>query len=510
MTSQVDTLERLHEGLVSRLASSSAASPISDVRYDRKSRGYGIVHLGIGAFHRAHQAVYTDDILAKEGGDWKILAVSLRSAGVRDQLQSQDCLYTVVEMDKTETAYRIIGSVGDVLVAPESPQAVIDAMIDQNCRIISLTITEKGYCHDPATGRLNQQHPDIVHDLANPKQPKSAIGFIVEAIRCRREQGLPVATVMCCDNLPNNGATLKQIILDYASLIDEQLAQWIDQQVPFPNTMVDRIVPATQEEDIQQLQQTYGYNDLGMVKTERFTQWVIEDNFASGRPNWEAVGAMLVDDVEPFELAKLRLLNGTHSSLAYLGFLAGYEYVHQVVADKDFLKFLRQLMLEEIAPTLQAPAGMDLTAYADSLLERFANPGLNHKTYQIAMDGSQKLPQRLLGTLRDRLAAEQSIDYLSLAIAGWMRYVMAFDEKGDDIPVQDPMAEVLKTVEQDSYDTEEKLLDIHKLVDGYLSMSEIFGSDLLANTHFKERVSYWLGHILANGVAITLKIFLTR
>ncbi|MGL6160699.1 SMP-30/gluconolactonase/LRE family protein [Microbulbifer sp.] len=475
--------------------------------YSRDSLDYGIVHLGIGAFHRAHEAAYTDKLMAQQGGDWKIIGVSLRSAGVRDQLNPQNGLYTLVEMDGESINRHVIGAVSQVLVAPEDPGAVLEAMVSERCKIISLTITEKGYCLLPASGLLNERHPGIVHDLADPERPETAIGFIVEALRRRRAARASIPTILCCDNLPNNGSTLKQIVVGFARLRDAGLGDWIEANVSFPNTMVDRIVPATREEDIAQLQQDCDYLDLGLVKTEAFSQWVIEDEFTAGRPDWNKVGANFVRDVAPFELAKLRLLNGTHSTLAYLGYLAGYEYVHQVLADPEFARFLRGLMEKEIAPTLTAPEGMDLNDYVDALLTRFANANLQHRTYQIAMDGSQKLPQRLLGTLRDRLACGGSIEHLSLAIAGWIRYVMAFDQRGDPIDVQDPMAGRLERVARDSEDKSGRLVNVDTLVAGYLAISDIFGEDLAENRHFSERVTYWLSHILANGVGTTIKIF---
>lgn len=473
--------------------------------YERDERGIGIVHLGIGAFHRAHQAVYTDEALGLDGGDWKILGVSLRSADVRDQLEPQDGLYTLVEMDASAAAYRVIGSVGRVLVAPEDPRAVIDALTADGCRIISLTITEKGYCHDPATGCLNRKHPDIVYDWANPLLPKTALGFICEALRVRRSSDAAIPTVLCCDNLPSNGDTLRNLIIEFARRRDADLADWIATHVPFPNSMVDRIVPATRPADIDRAAAVCGYRDLGMVKAEAFTQWVIEDRFASGRPSWERTGVTMVADVEPFEIAKLRLLNGPHSTLAYLGYLAGYEYAHDVMADADFRAYLRGLMCDEIIPTVAPPPGMDLRAYADSLLARVANPALEHKTCQIAMDGSQKLPQRLLGTVRDRLAAGGGVEHLALAVAAWMRYVMAFDEQGAPIAVQDPLADDLKLIARQS--TDGKLVDIQRLVGGYLAVETVFGKDLRDNTVLQSRIIHWLGHMLANGVATTLKIF---
>jgi len=483
---------------------------LAGLQYPRDSYDCGIVHLGIGAFHRAHEAAYTDMVLQQQAGDWKIIGVSLRSGGVRDQLNPQDGLYTLVETDGESINSRLIGAIEQVLVAPEDPDAVLEVLSREQCKIISLTITEKGYCHLPASGQLDEKHPGIIHDLADPKHPETAIGFIVEALRRRREKRMPIPTVLSCDNLPSNGDTLKQIVLAFARLRESELAAWIDVNVSFPNTMVDRIVPATREEDISQLQADLGYLDLGSVKTEAFSEWVIEDNFTSGRPNWDVAGANFVKDVAPFELAKLRLLNGTHSTLAYLGYMAGYKYVHEVMANPDFVKFLRGLMLNEIVPTLIAPDGQDLTVYVDRLLARFTNPSLQHSTYQIAMDGSQKLPQRLLGTLLDRLENNHCIEHLSLAIAGWIRYAMAFDEKGNSIVVQDPMAERLKRVVDDSEDSSGRLVNVNSLISGYLGIGEIFGNVSEQHPGLSERVTYWLSHILANGVATTIKIFLTE
>ena len=479
-----------------------------------KPAGVGIVHLGIGAFHRAHQAVYTNDVMTLEGGDWRILGVSLRSAGVRDQLQPQGGLYTLVEMDETGITPRVISSIDSVLVAPENVQAVIDALVSPACKVISLTITEKGYCHHPATGRLNQQHPDIVYDLKNTSTPRTAIGYIAEALRLRRnlmaEKIADIPTILCCDNLPNNGHVLKKIVVEYASLLEPELGQWINKHVAFPNTMVDRIVPATSEEDINLLVESYGYVDQGMVKAEAFKQWVIEDNFTAGRPNWEQVGVTIVADVEPFEAAKLRLLNGTHSALAYLGFLAGYDYVHEVVADSVFAQYLDQLMQREIIPTLAAPEGMDLSVYARSLLARYANHRLQHKTYQIAMDGSQKLPQRLLHTIADRLDAGESIDHLAFAVAGWLRYSLGFDERGESILVQDPLSETFAKIEQSHYTADDNLHDINGLLTDYLAIDKIFDCSLASNSIFRERLCFWLSQILANGVSTALNILMVE
>lgn len=459
----------------------------------------GIVHLGIGAFHRAHQAVYTDAYMrASHDYNWFIAGVSLRSATVANQLNPQDGFYTVQVSSAKGTETQLVQSVAKVLVAPENPQNVLNLMTSESCKIISLTVTEKGYCHDPSSGDLNSEHPDIMHDLANLNAPKSAIGYLVSALKTRFENDITAPTVLCCDNLPENGNTLAKIVLQFAQKVSSDLAGWIAKSVSFPNTMVDRIVPATTSEDIENLVQQTGYSDHGMVKTEAFSQWVVENNFVNDRPRWEDVGALLVEEVEPFENAKLRLLNGAHSSLAYAGFLSGYHFVNEVMEDKAFTRFLRTLMNSEIKPTIAPPPGLNIDAYIEDLLDRFSNPALFHKTYQIAMDGSQKMPQRLLHTIEDRLSAGQSIECLSFAVAGWLRYTMAFDAKGDPIEVQDPLAEQLYAIQKKDF------YDIDKLVRGYLNVSNVFSTNLATNSTFEARVKYWLSYILANGVPTAL------
>jgi fructuronate reductase len=322
---------------------------------------------------------------------------------------------------------------------------LIARMADPLIRIVSLTITEKGYCHTPQTGELNTDHPDIVHDLANPDAPRSAPGFIVAALARRRELGIAPFTVLSCDNLSANGHTVKRILTQFASLRSRELGQWIAEQVACPSTMVDRIVPETTDADRAAVAADLGLTDAWPVITEPFTQWIVEDRFPAGRPDFARAGVQLVSDVTPFEHMKLRLLNASHSALAYLGYLAGFETIAAVMTDDRFAAFARGVM-EEAAVTLSMPAGTDLAAYSASLLKRFANPALHHRTWQIAMDGSQKLPQRLLGTMQDRLRLGLPIDTHALAVAGWMRYVTARDENGKAIDVRDPLAAELASI----------------------------------------------------------------
>jgi fructuronate reductase len=413
--------------------------------YDRSRVAAGIVHLGIGAFHRAHQAVIIDDLLAGGATDWGIVGASLRSSDTRDALAPQDCLYTVAVRSGAGTDHRIVGSVLETEVARENPERLIARMAAPATRIVSLTVTEKGYCHTPQTGELDERHPDIVHDLTNPDAPRSAAGLIVAALARRKAAGTAPFTVLSCDNLPANGATVKRILVRFAGLRSPDLGKWIADEVAFPSTMVDRIVPETTDKDRASIASALGMTDAWPVATEPFTQWIVEDRFSSGRPDLDTAGAQFVSDVTPFEHMKLRLLNGSHSALAYLGYLAGYETIAATMADRHFAAFARRLM-DESADTLTMPDGTDLAAYSQSLLNRFSNPALHHRTWQIAMDGSQKLPQRLLGTVRDRLQRNLSVDTHALAIAAWMRYVTATDEQGRKIDVRDPIASELAAI----------------------------------------------------------------
>jgi len=470
--------------------------------YDVRSIGIGIVHLGIGAFHRAQTAMFSDDALALDPGDWGICGVSLRSADVRDRLSQQDGLYTAVEKSPAAIRRRIIGSVREVLFLGDQREQVCTRLAAPETRIVSLTITEKGYCHDPATGKLNFQHSDIAHDLAHPGEAQSAVGLITAALAARRDSHGTAFTVLCCDNLPHNGALVRGLVMAFSERRDPALARWIEENASFPSTMVDRIVPATTDADIAENDSALGMHDAAPVMHEPFRQWAIEDHFVSGRPRWDEVGAELVDDVAPFEAMKLRLLNGSHSAFAYLGFLAGHDYIYQVAAQPDFVTFMRRLMADEGVPTLIVPKGVDVAAYQQALVTRFANPALPHRTQQIAMDGSQKLPQRLLATARENLEAGRSIEMLALAVAGWMRYVSGRDEAGRIIKVSDPLDEEFARITAASGVHDGGAAEA--LARGLLGMREIFGDDLPADRRFAGRVSAWLTTLFEAGAASTV------
>lgn len=484
---------------MSRLSSATLGALPASVRrpaYDRAALAPGIVHLGLGAFARAHLAEYTDDALEARFGAWGIVGASLQRPDQRDRLKPQDGLYAFLKRAPSGPELRVIGSVLDVLVAPEDPAALVARLAAPATRIVSLTVTEKGYCHDPATGRLKADHPDIVHDLTNPQAPRSAVGILVAGLRARRAAGLGPFTALCCDNLPSNGHVLRGLVRDFAALTDDGLAGWIETNGAFPATMVDRIVPATTEADIAEVAGLLGVEDAAPVIGEPFRQWAIEDVFADGRPDWHEAGAQMVSEVAPFEFMKLRMLNGAHSSLAYLGYLAGHETVAEASSDAVFARFLQGLWAE-IAPTVPAPQGVALSDYASALLARFQNPAIRHRTWQIAMDGSQKLPQRLLGTIRERLKAGAPFGHLALGVAAWMRYVAGTDETGAAIDVRDPLAAEFKRR------ADAAGRDAGALSRSLLGIEAIFGSDLPREERFTRQVEAHLAALFENGAKAT-------
>lgn len=463
------------------IASCTLPANVQLPQYDRQQLRSRIVHFGFGAFHRAHQALLTNRVLNQHGGDWGICEISLFSGDqLMSQLRQQDHLFTVMEKSAAGNQPIIIGAVKECLNARlDSLAAIIEKFCEPQVAIVSLTITEKGYCIDPATGHLDLTQPRIVHDLQSPDEPHSAPGILVEALHRRRERGLPAFTVLSCDNIPDNGHVVKNAVLDMAAKRDPQLAGWIAEHVSFPGTMVDRIVPAATDASLAEITRELGVEDPCAISCEPFIQWVIEDNFVAGRPDWGSVGAQLVDDVLPWEEMKLRMLNGSHSFLAYLGYLAGYAHISDCMQDASYRRAARHLMMAEQAPTLRI-SGVDLGAYADSLIERFSNPALQHRTWQIAMDGSQKLPQRLLDGIRIHLKQGSRWPLLALGVAAWMRYVSGVDDMGNAIDIRDPLAEKIRAIVETSHD--------ENRVAALLTLQEIFGSDLPANPQFVQAV----------------------
>ena len=392
--------------------------------HDRAAQAVGQVHIGIGAFHRAHQAWYNDRAMDLGDRDWMIAGVSLRSAGVAGQLNPQNGLYTLAERSAAGIALRLVGSVRGVLVASEDRAAVVARIAAPATRIVSFTVTEKGYCR-AADGSLD---PALAGE-------GSFYPILAEALRLRRDSGGSGLTLLSCDNLADNGRQLEGLLGAYLDAVDPALRRWFEAECTCPATMVDRIVPATTDADRDGLAAALGLRDEAAVVTEPFSQWVIEDRFAAGRPQWERVGAELVRDVAPYETAKLRMLNGAHSLLAYCGLQRGHAFVHQAVADPAIRPLVDRLMREEAAPTIAAAPGQDLIAYADALIARFANPALNHRLAQIAMDGSQKIPQRWLATLAWHQQGGRQCPAILEGLAAWLLHV-----RGDQRAVDDPLA----------------------------------------------------------------------
>jgi fructuronate reductase len=423
-------LARLSEGTLDR-----GSPQLLRPGYRRSQTRIGTVHFGPGAFHRAHQAFYFDRLLESDTSR-AICAVSLKTASLRDALAPQDGLYTLLELDAAPTL-RVIGALRELLVAAESPAAVSGRLSDPAISVVTMTVTEKGYCLD-GDGELDLAHPDIAHDLGHRERPRSLIGWLVRGLELRRERGIAAFLAISCDNLPDNGPALQRAVLSFAKRRDAALAAWIEERARFPRTMVDSITPATDQTLRERVAQAGGLEDAWPVQRERFVQWVMEEVDFAAQPDWTSVGVTVSRDVTAYERAKLRLLNGAHSSIAYLGLLAGLETVAEAMAQPILRSFIERLMTEEIEPTLAAPQPGALQAYRRSVLRRFDNPAMRHQLAQIAWDGSQKLPIRILGTINDALCGGRPLARLSLSIAAWMHFVRARSREG--AAIVDPLA----------------------------------------------------------------------
>ena len=470
--------------------------------YDRAAVTPGIVHIGLGAFCRAHLATYTDDVLATGETGWGIVGVDPLSPAIRDALKPQDGLYTLLVREDGRDSLRVVGSFLDAMATADQLDEALALMSTPEIRIVTLTVTEKGYCQDAATGSLDEMHPLIRADLAAPEAPRSVPGLLAEAIRRRRAAGLAPFTVLVCDNLAQNGIKVRGIVIRYAELRDPELAAYIAEHVSFPCTMVDRITPATQDADRATVDAALGCRDAWPVVSEPFKQWVIEDRFPLGRPAWEKAGAILVDDVHPFELMKLRCLNGAHSLLAYLSVVAGIETIADAMADPHLPAVMRRLWAEDLIPTLPPVPGTDIPAYTAALEARFRNPGIRHRTIQISSDGSQKLPPRLLEPARELFAAGRIPAVIPLAVAAWMRFLLEVDEAGNAYKVADPLAGALTGIARAHRD------DPAALADALFAIGDVFAPELVAEAAFRTAVVAWLESLMTAGVRPTLEAFL--
>jgi mannitol 2-dehydrogenase len=468
--------------------------PVMIPRFDPAHVTAGIVHLGLGGFHRAHMARYTHNLmeLRSDALEWGIIGAGLlpNDRRMQESLAPQDNLYTLVERGNGQETVTVIGSLADVVFAGDSSAALLRATEQPPIRIVSLTVTEHGYCLNRSTKQLDPGHPLIREDLAHPDRPSSAIGIVVEAYRRRMEAGLPPFTALSCDNIQHNGTVLRDAVLALAALRDAKLTDWIEANGCFPSTMVDRITPVTAEADIAALAERYGVVDRWPVFAETFTQWVIEDRFTVGRPAWEQVGAQFTADVAPYEFMKLRLLNASHLAVSGMGRLAGYVTIDEAMADPLIARFMAALMDRETGPTLPDVPGIDLAGYKATLIERFSNPAIKDTVERVNTDAPLNI---LVDPIRDRLREGSSVELLALALAAWLRRVRGEDEQGQSIDVRHPLAEQLRAKAIEGGSDPRPLLAIEGL----------FGATG-RDPRLWEPVGRWLASLYARGARATL------
>ncbi|MBO4141873.1 mannitol dehydrogenase family protein [Micromonospora tulbaghiae] len=459
----------------------------------------GIVHLGVGAFHRAHQAVHTEAAVGAAGGDWGIIGVAPRSTDVVDALAAQDCLFSVTTLAAEGAATRVVGALTGVRHAAGDPGAVVGLLADPAIRVVTLTVTEKAYRMDPVTAALTVD-ADLTADLTTDRPPRTVPGLLLRGLLARAAADAGPIALVSCDNLPANGRRLRGLVEQCLTLarVPDATAERVLAAVTCPGTMVDRIVPASTDETRDTARRALGVTDLAAVAAEPWSQWVIEDDFPGGRPAWERSGAVLTDDAGPWERLKLRALNGVHSATAYLGALAGAETVAEALALPHLDAVLRRLIAEEIAPSFTPPPGVDVTAYGEQVLARFGNPAIRYRTTQVAMDGSQKLPQRVLHTVADLRAAGRSARWSALVVAAWLRFLLGYADDGRPLPLDDPLADRLRAALAAGAHTPAGV------VDAVFAVREVFPADLAADEEVRADVTGWLTALERHGVRATL------
>lgn len=474
--------------------------------YSREGLKEGIVHIGVGGFHRAHLAVYIDNLLGANAGDardWAICGVGLKpfDAGMRDALVPQDGLYTTIERSAGGSRARVIGSISSFLYAPDDVSAVIDKMAHPDTKIVSMTITESGYYYNENTHELQAEDPDIVADLKSDlAAPKTTYGYLFAALEKRKNAGLKPFTVLSCDNMQKNGTITRNMLLSFARLRDPSVADWIAEHGGFPNSMVDRITPRTADADKTDLAARFGIQDDWPVVTEPFMQWVVEDTFANGRPAFDKVGVQVVKnvhEVEKFECHKLRLLNASHTAMSYMAYLAGFEYVHNVIENPTFNRFLYKMMHEEVRPLLPEIEGVSIDDYIKQLMHRFSNPTIMDQITRLTLNGSGKLPQFIMPSIAEQIwdSGEHNFKRLTLAVASWFRYLDGVDEQGKPIHVDDPMAQKLQALARQGGTDPTPLLNVKNL----------FGDDLRGDKLFVEELGRALKSLHEEGAMATLE-----
>jgi fructuronate reductase len=442
--------------------------------------------------------VYTEEALAKAGGDWGIVAVAPRSTDVVERLDAQDLLFSVVTLSGEGTQARVVGSLAGVRHAPSDPDAVVALLADPAIRVVTLTVTEKGYRLDPATGALRRDEA-VVGDLTTDRPPRTIPGLLVRGLLARARAGTGPIAVVSCDNLPDNGRRLGNLVRQALDLVRGADRGWVAQNVTFPSTTVDRIVPATTAETLAQARTALGVVDHVAVGAEPYRQWVIEDAFPGGRPAWDVAGAVLTGDVAPWERLKLRALNGVHSALAYLGALAGCETIADALDLPGMREVLGRFLAEDIATSLVPPPGVTVDEYGESVLERFANPGIRHRTLQVAMDGSQKLPQRVLHTMLDRRAAGAEPRWAALVVAAWMRFVAGRTDDGRPLPLDDPLADPIRTA------LARRAATPADTVDALFGLRSVFPAEFAEDPVVRRLVADWLAVLTRHGVSGVLR-----
>ena len=449
--------------------------------YDRKGLGQSVCHVGVGGFHRAHQAVYADDLLRQGGSrEWALCGIGLlpHDVRLRDVLQEQDYLYTMVERELGHDQARIIGSIVNFLYAPENREAVLEKMASPETKIVSLTITEGGYYLNQATGEFDAQHPDIQRDLEHPGEPNCSFGYLIEALNRRRQRGQAPFTVMSCDNVQSNGDVAKRMLLAFAELRDPVIRNWLEQDGTFPNSMVDRITPATTDAHREFVRQNFGIDDAWPVVPEAFRQWVIEDHFLHGRPAWENAGAEMTSNVLPYEKMKMRLLNASHQTMCYIGLLVGYQYADEAMGDAQIVRFVQRMMDEEVTPILDPVPGIDLEDYKRTLIRRFSNPAIKDTLLRLATEGSARIPKFILPSIVDSLRAGTPNRLLIFTVATWFRYLTGSDDRGQELEIIDPLKNRLREAAQKGKENPGPLLEIAELFPSELTQSSAFLKEL--------------------------------
>ena len=491
----IDTAKKVSKALLQGDSNANSAR-YKTPTYNRDAIAVGIMHIGVGGFHRSHQALYIDDLLQNHSvKDWAICGVGImpQDAAMHKALTGQDCLYTLVEQDNTTSQARLIGSLPEYIFGYAQPELVFERLTDQNIKIVSLTATEGGYCFNQGTGDLDLNHPGIQHDLKNPAQPHTIFGYLAGGLEQRRRAGLPPFTVLSCDNLQGNGHVAKRTLTAFCQETNPELARWVENNVAFPNCMVDRITPATTDAQRLMVEERFGLIDAFPVVSEPFKQWVIEDHFSQGRPPLEQVGVQFTSDVAPYEKMKIRLLNATHSAMGYLGYLCGYRYIYEIAQAEEFQSYLQKLMDIEVTPLIASVPGVDLGEYKATLMQRFTNENIKDQALRICMDGSSKVPKFVLPSIKEQLDPGGPITRLTLCIASWMRFLTGQDEEGEPIPIDDPLAEKLTALAKTS----------QKDPRPFLAQTEIFG-DLGESTRFVEELTTMLDSLNTKGARATL------